>query len=81
MPSALKNFLHLLNISTQATEDNKSSVSVCFFMFTDVGIAKILKNMKYYYNWKLSETKFAKNKGKVFSCFACGGGSTQPKAG
>ncbi|MFJ1492438.1 DNA cytosine methyltransferase [Capnocytophaga canis] len=32
--------------------------------------------MKYYYNWKLSETKFAKNKGKVFSCFACGGGST-----
>lgn len=28
------------------------------------------------YNWKLSETKFTKNKGKVFSCFAGGGGST-----
>lgn len=25
------------------------------------------------YKWKLSETNFAKNKGKVFSCFACGG--------
>ena len=28
------------------------------------------------YNWKLSEANFTKNKGKVFSCFACGGGST-----
>lgn len=28
------------------------------------------------YNWKLSETNFTKDKGKVFSCFACGGGST-----
>lgn len=28
------------------------------------------------YNWKLSETVFTKDKGKVFSCFACGGGST-----
>lgn len=28
------------------------------------------------YKWKLSETIFAKDKGKVFSCFACGGGST-----
>jgi DNA (cytosine-5)-methyltransferase 1 len=33
-------------------------------------------NHKYNYNWKLSETNFSKNKGKVFSCFACGGGST-----
>ncbi|MDO5607647.1 MAG: DNA cytosine methyltransferase [Capnocytophaga sp.] len=32
--------------------------------------------MKYHYNWKLSETKFTKDKGTVFSCFACGGGST-----
>jgi DNA (cytosine-5)-methyltransferase 1 len=29
-----------------------------------------------YYNWKLSEANFTKDKGKVFSCFACGGGST-----
>src|SRR5690606_22303593 len=28
------------------------------------------------YNWKLSETTFTKDKGNVFSCFACGGGST-----
>lgn len=28
------------------------------------------------YKWKLSETNFTKDKGKVFSCFACGGGST-----
>ena len=31
---------------------------------------------KFKYNWKLSETTFTKDKGKVFSCFACGGGST-----
>lgn len=28
------------------------------------------------YKWKLSEAVFTKDKGKVFSCFACGGGST-----
>jgi len=28
------------------------------------------------YEWKLSEANFTKDKGKVFSCFACGGGST-----
>jgi DNA (cytosine-5)-methyltransferase 1 len=28
------------------------------------------------YNWKLSETTFTKDKGKVFSCFSCGGGSS-----
>lgn len=28
------------------------------------------------YKWQLSEQVFPKNKGKVFSCFACGGGST-----
>lgn len=27
-------------------------------------------------NWRLQDTIFTKNKGKVFSCFACGGGST-----
>ncbi len=32
--------------------------------------------MRYNYNWKLKDTKFTKDKGKVFSCFACGGGST-----
>ena len=31
---------------------------------------------RFNYDWKLSETKFTKDKGKVFSCFACGGGST-----
>jgi DNA (cytosine-5)-methyltransferase 1 len=28
------------------------------------------------YNWNLKDTIFTKDKGKVFSCFACGGGST-----
>lgn len=25
------------------------------------------------YNWNLADAKFAKDKGTVFSCFACGG--------
>jgi DNA (cytosine-5)-methyltransferase 1 len=28
------------------------------------------------YNWSLKDANFTKDKGKVFSCFACGGGST-----
>ena len=32
--------------------------------------------MKYSYNWTLKDAHFAKDKGKVFSCFACGGGSS-----
>jgi DNA (cytosine-5)-methyltransferase 1 len=28
------------------------------------------------YNWNLKDANFTKDKGKVFSCFACGGGST-----
>ena len=31
---------------------------------------------KYNYKWTLADAKFTKDKGKVFSCFACGGGST-----
>lgn len=31
---------------------------------------------KYNYRWTLADTKFTKDKGRVFSCFACGGGST-----
>lgn len=31
---------------------------------------------KFDYRWTLADAHFAKNKGKVFSCFACGGGST-----
>lgn len=30
----------------------------------------------YNYNWTLKDAIFTKDKGKVFSCFACGGGST-----
>ena len=32
--------------------------------------------MKINYEWTLKDANFTKNKGKVFSCFACGGGST-----
>jgi len=31
---------------------------------------------KFNYNWNLADAIFTKDKGKVFSCFACGGGST-----
>lgn len=31
---------------------------------------------RFQYKWKISETKFTKDKGTVFSCFACGGGSS-----
>lgn len=31
---------------------------------------------KFNYNWTLKNAVFTKDKGKVFSCFACGGGST-----
>lgn len=36
----------------------------------------MISNHKFRYRWELGDAKFAKNKGKVFSCFACGGGST-----
>ena len=31
---------------------------------------------KFPYKWTLKDAKFTKDKGNVFSCFACGGGST-----
>lgn len=31
---------------------------------------------KFNYDWSLENTKFTKDKGTVFSCFSCGGGST-----
>ena len=35
-----------------------------------------MKTTKYKYEWTLKDANFTKDKGKVFSCFACGGGST-----
>jgi DNA (cytosine-5)-methyltransferase 1 len=35
-----------------------------------------MNNHKFSYKWNLKDTVFTKDKGKVFSCFACGGGST-----
>ncbi len=35
-----------------------------------------MKAHKYKYEWTLKDANFTKDKGKVFSCFACGGGST-----
>ena len=32
--------------------------------------------MKFNYRWTLADANFTKDKGKVFSCFSCGGGST-----
>ena len=34
------------------------------------------KPHKFNYKWTLKDANFTKDKGKVFSCFACGGGST-----
>lgn len=34
------------------------------------------KAHKFPYDWSFANTQFKKDKGKVFSCFACGGGST-----
>lgn len=39
-------------------------------------IAKIVSNHLFPYEWTLKDTTFTKNKGSVFSCFACGGGSS-----
>jgi DNA (cytosine-5)-methyltransferase 1 len=33
-------------------------------------------NHRFPYEWTLADAKFTKDKGTVFSCFACGGGST-----
>ena len=35
-----------------------------------------MKEHKFSYRWTLKDAVFTKDKGKVFSCFACGGGST-----
>jgi DNA (cytosine-5)-methyltransferase 1 len=35
-----------------------------------------MANFRFNYEWTLADAKFTKDKGKVFSCFACGGGST-----
>ena len=32
--------------------------------------------MNLHYNWTLKDAVFTKDKGNVFSCFSCGGGST-----
>ena len=39
-----------------------------------VGISYFMENLNY--KWTLKDATFTKDKGKVFSCFACGGGST-----
>lgn len=38
--------------------------------------SSLLESHKFPYYWSFDGTKFQKNKGSVFSCFACGGGST-----
>jgi len=39
-------------------------------------LTKIMSDKhRFPYKWELKTAKFTKDKGKVFSCFACGGGS------
>lgn len=40
-----------------------------------MGIIEMAEH-KFNYKWSLNGTDFTNDKGKVFSCFACGGGST-----
>lgn len=35
-----------------------------------------MREHRFPYNWTLKDSNFTKDKGKVFSCFACGGGSS-----
>jgi len=35
-----------------------------------------MKNHRFPYEWTLKDANFTKDKGTIFSCFACGGGST-----
>ena len=35
-----------------------------------------MKTHKFDYRWTLKDARFTKDKGVVFSCFACGGGSS-----
>ena len=35
-----------------------------------------IEDHKFPYEWTLKDAIFTKDKGNVFSCFACGGGST-----
>ena len=41
----------------------------------DFGTGAVMAH-KFPYEWTLKDAKFTKDKGTVFSCFACGGGST-----
>lgn len=36
--------------------------------------AGVVGGHRFPYHWALKDTFFTKDKGKVFSCFACGGG-------
>lgn len=55
-----------------------SGLKFLFFRWGAVGLTINNNNMKHRFNyeWTLADAKFTKDKGKVFSCFACGGGST-----
>lgn len=41
-----------------------------------VNFNNFIKKHRFPYEWTLKDAVFTKDKGKVFSCFACGGGST-----
>lgn len=62
----------------EATEDKKSSVLRAFIHLMGQRCKYKTNFMKnnFNYHWHLQNTKFKQDKGKVFSCFAGGGGST-----
>ncbi len=54
---------------TDLEQDDMSKLSHSFSTL-------IMSNYMFKYIWNLRDSVFTKDKGKVFSCFACGGGST-----
>lgn len=45
-------------------------------VYQTFGSMNTTQKHKFPYNWTLKDAVFTKDKGKVFSCFSCGGGST-----
>ena len=59
-----------MNIDT--TEQSQTTAPAIGYI---PGYAQVFSH-RFPYRWTLKDANFTKDKGKVFSCFACGGGST-----
>ena len=67
------------NASPEVIEEIKKENKEVYFSKSkseDINSKKNTAEHIFPYKWNLKDVKFTKDKGKVFSCFACGGGST-----